>query len=138
MKVVLTAAIADLCHAGHINLLKEMRKNGDYVVVVLHSDESCYSIKGKIPIQNLEQRKSNLRITGLVDEILVTHNDDPAEAFRNVIFGNKDLLFMRGDDNKDFPGKWIIDENKIPIKYVKYTEGISSSKIREDLCNGWR
>lgn len=40
---------------------------------------------------------------------------------------------MRGNDNINFPGKDVIDEYKIPIKYIEYTKGISSTEIREDL-----
>lgn len=132
-KVVFTAAIFDFCHEGHLNLLKEMRKAGDKVIVVLHTDESCYRIKGKIPVQHLETRKKNLQITGLVDEILVTEEDDPYRQFARIVKGHEKLLFMRGDDNKKFPGKWYIDQMEVPIKYVKYTESTSSSKIKKEL-----
>jgi cytidyltransferase-like protein len=136
MRVVLTAAVMDLCHEGHIRLLKEMRANGDIVVVVLHDDKSVYEIKGKIPVQDVLHRMNNLHITGLVDRVLVTMNVDPADKFQEVIstYGEKNILFMRADDNKNFPGKWIIENYNIPIKYVKYTKGVSSSLIRKKLC----
>ena len=134
MKVILTAAIMDFCHQGHINLLKKMKEAGDKVIVVLHDDKSCYEIKGKIPIQNIKQRVNNLKITGLVDKVLVTKYQDPAIQFEKVIKRYKDVLFMRADDNKDFPGRWMIDKNNIPIDFVKYTKGISSTKIRKELC----
>jgi cytidyltransferase-like protein len=136
-KVVLTAAIMDLCHEGHLNLLKEMRKAGDKVIVILHDDQSCYNIKGKIPIQDIWQRVNNLEITGMVDEIKVTYDTDPAREFLQVIrkYGRSNILFMRGDDNPDFPGKHVIDKAEIPIKLIPYTNGVSSTKLRDILCN---
>ena len=131
-KVVLLAAIMDLCHEGHLNLLKEMRATGRKVVVVLHDDKSCYQIKGKIPIQNLKQRIDNLRITGLVDWVIVTYSTDPHKEFAKVCKHN-DVIYMRGDDLKDFPGKWILDKYSIPIIYKPYTKGISSTSIRKGL-----
>ena len=135
VKVALTAAIMDLCHEGHINLLKKMREKAETVVVVLHSDESCWRIKGKIPIQSLDQRINNLRITGLVDDIRVTHNDNPGQVFRKVVddYNNSSFIFIRGNDNYEFPGKETILELDMPIYFTKYTEGISSTKIRNEL-----
>jgi D-beta-D-heptose 7-phosphate kinase/D-beta-D-heptose 1-phosphate adenosyltransferase len=132
-KIVFTASIMDLCHKGHLNLLKEMRKSGDKVIVILHTDASCYRIKGKIPIQHLETRMKNLEITGLVDEIHTTDEDDPYKAFHQICKRQDDVLFMRGNDNPNYPGKWWITENNIPTKFINYTEGISSTSIREKL-----
>ena len=138
MKVVLTAAIMDVFHTGHKNLLEKMRESGERVVVVLHDDMSCWKIKGKIPIQTLRHRKRNLLLTGLADEVLVTRHTDPSDQFEKVILehGWENILFMRGDDNKDFPGKWMIDSFNIPIKYVRYTPEISSSFVRTVLDLG--
>ena len=134
-QVALTAAIMDLCHEGHIRLLRKMRDEADTVVVVLHSDESCWRIKSKIPIQSLDQRINNLRITGLVDDIRVTHTDNPGHVFKKVVddYSDSSFIFMRGNDNYDFPGKATILELDIPIQFTEYTEGISSTKIRNDL-----
>ena len=86
-------------------------------------------------IQDLKQRTANAKHTGYIDVTYTTYSTDPADSFEMIIqmYEKDDLLFMRGDDNKDFPGKWMIDKYKIPIKYVEYTKGISSTKLREEL-----
>lgn len=124
-----------MCHEGHVKLLRQMKEAADVVVVVLHSDESCWSIKGKIPVQALSQRINNLKITGLVDEVLTTYTDDPGQTFRQIVieYSDHDLIFMRADDNYDFPGKATILELGVPIQYTKYTDGISSTQIRNGL-----
>lgn len=134
-KVALTAAIMDMCHQGHINLLDAMNEKADKVIVVLHSDESCWSIKRKIPIQPLDQRIRNLEITKLVDEVLVTHDDDPSQAFIAAVnmYPDHEFVFMRGDDNYDFPGRQTIEELNMPIEFVNYTPDISSTKIKDGL-----
>jgi len=134
-KVALTAAIMDLCHEGHIKLLKHMKASADVVVVVLHSNESCWSIKGKIPIQTLDHRKNNLKITGLVDNVLVTYTDDPSASFKEAFdaYPDHEFIFIRGNDNYDFPGKETILELGIPIEFTEYTAGISSTQIRNEL-----
>jgi cytidyltransferase-like protein len=139
MKVVFTAAIMDLCHQGHLNLLKKMRERAGEgrVIVILHDDKSCYQIKGKIPIQNIKQRRDNLWITELVDDCYITLKTDPADQFERVLrtYPDAELLFMRGDDNRDFPGKHLIDKHKIPTEFINYTEGVSSTLIRNNLIN---
>lgn len=134
-KIVLSASILDLCHAGHLNLLREMRKNGDKTIMVLHDDYSCFLIKDKFPIWDLKRRKKALKMTGLIDEIYVSKYPSPADQFKKIIkkYKGNDLLFMRGDDNINFPGKDVIDKYNIPIKYIKYTEGVSSTKLKDLL-----
>ena len=130
MRVVLTAAIMDCFHQGHKNILSTMRERGQWVVVVIHDDKACYDIKGKFPMQTAEHRKRNILMTGLADEVFITSYTDPAEHFLKVLEAHSDVLFMRGDDNKDFPGKWMIEKYRVPIEYVPYTESYSSTLIR--------
>ena len=136
MRVVFAAAIMDLLHHGHINLLREMRVAGDKVIVVLHDDASCYRIKGKIPVQNLRQRKANVRITGLADMVLTVRSTDPGRVFERVIrrYRRHDLLYMRGDDlTEDFPGRWALDHHGVAIRFVPYTKDVSSTRLRDQL-----
>jgi len=136
-KVVFTASIMDLLHRGHLNLLREMNKEGNFVIVVLHDDLSCFLIKDKFPIQTVEHRKRNLELSGLVDLVLITENTNPTDRFADIVnkYGAENVLFMRGDDNLKPPAKEFLDRYGIQQKYIKYTEGISSSKIRDELCN---
>ena len=129
--IALTAAIMDCFHQGHKNILEVMRANSEWVIVVIHDDLACYQIKDKIPVQTVEHRRRNILLTGLADEVLITRSVDPADVFAEVMKKHRNLVFMRGDDNLDFPGKWILDQNDIPIKYIAYTSGVSSTEIRE-------
>jgi bifunctional ADP-heptose synthase (sugar kinase/adenylyltransferase) len=45
----------------------------------------------------------------------------------------EDCIFVRGDDWRDFPGRSDIEQLGIPIVLIPYTEGVSTSQIREDL-----
>lgn len=130
----------DMLHKGHLNLLRALRAEAGTagaVLMILHDDKSCYDIKEKFPVQTLKQRMTNVRLTGLVDLALATYSTDPGEDFLNYAakYG-KNLekgVFMRADDNKNFPGMWAIEKLKFDIKFVPYTNGISSSKIRDSL-----
>ena len=130
----------DLLHRGHINLLRRMREEAGedgIVVVILHSDDSCWRLKGKVPIQDITQRVRNLTITDLVDHIWVTYEDDPAHVFEAVVRKFSDEyapVYMRGDDlTEDFPGYWKLKEMRVPIKFIRYTDGVSSTALRDML-----
>jgi len=137
MKTILNAGIYDLCHQGHLRLLERLRAMAGRrgrVVVVVHDDKSTFLIKGKIPIQALSQRIENLRITGLVDEVVVCESTDPAEQFENVVERWQEVTYVRGDDMKyNFPGQWKLEEMTIPIVFLPYTKGVSSTQIRTQL-----
>lgn len=135
VKVALTAGIFDMCHHGHINLLSTMALVGDVTIVVVHSDESCYRIKGKFPVQSLETRIRFLKATGLVDHVLVTDIDDPGPQFSAAVcmMPGSEFFFIRGDDNAAFPGRYMVEGLDMDILLVPYTEGISSTTIREAL-----
>ena len=136
--VGLTAGVYDLTHEGHIRLFERIRERADKLVSVVHDDRSCYEIKGKIPVQDLDHRLRNLGIIGLHDEIVVTTSADPADEFREVVEryrGKGDTVeYFRGDDlTAPFPGSWLLEEVGVPITYLPYTQGVSSTQIRSSL-----
>lgn len=136
MKVAFVAAIFDVLHDGHLDLLHRMRAEGDLVVVVLHDDRSCFLLKGKVPMQSLRQRKHSLKVTGLADRVLTTKDTDPTAAFARILrsYAGNEFVYVRGDDVPEgFPGHWFLDAVGVPVKLKPYTLGVSSSAIRDDL-----
>jgi cytidyltransferase-like protein len=136
MRLVFTAAVMDLLHEGHLNLLKSMRESGDLTLVVLHDGFTTFKNKHRLPIENLEKRTRNLIDTGLVDIIRFTFSESPSMEFREIIDRFQpqfDLIFMRGDDWRDFPGRSVLERADIPIVQIPYTVGASSSKLRLEL-----
>jgi len=134
-RLVFTAAVFDLLHEGHIDLLKRMRERGDLTCVILHDGLSTFRNKGRFPVDSLGRRAVNLIGTGLVDIIMNTYSTSPDEEFRRVAdrYGDFDLVFMRGDDWGEFPGKSTLEELGIPIEFKPYTKGISSTSLRQQL-----
>lgn len=134
-KLVFTASVMDILHHGHLNLLNEMRKERTDLVV-LHDGFTTFQNKKKLPIESLEKRTRNLIDTGLVDIIMHTYTKEPIEELNKIIqrYSDKfELVFMRGDDWEQFPGRSVIDKYNIPIKFVAYTGGVSSSALRTEL-----
>jgi len=144
LTLVMTAAVMDLLHEGHLNLLQKMRDRGHLTLVILHDGFTTFRNKRKLPIENLEKRTRNLIDTGLVDIIRYTFTESPAGEFLDVVtdFRTKrgfdgepawNVLFMRGDDWADFPARATLERLQVPIEFVPYTKGISTSRLRLKL-----
>ena len=90
MKKVITYGTFDLLHVGHINILRRAKELGDYLLVVLSTDE-FNAIKNKKAYYSYEDRKQILEAIRYVDEVIPE------------------------------------------VVYLPRTEGISTSKIKNDL-----
>lgn len=71
MKRVITYGTFDLLHYGHINLLKRAKQLGDYLIVVVSSDEFNLKEKNKVCYFNYEHRKNLVEAIRYVDLVIL-------------------------------------------------------------------
>ncbi len=126
MKKVITYGTYDLLHVGHINLLRRARELGDYLIVVLSSDE-FNAIKGKKAYHPYEDRKIILEAIKYVDEVIPEYTWE--QKVDDVKNNNVDV-FVMGDD---WEGKFDFLKDYCEVVYLPRTEGISTTKIKDDL-----
>lgn len=128
MKRIITYGTFDLLHYGHIRLLKRAKELGDYLIVAL-STEQFNTLKGKKAYHNYETRKLMLEAVRYVDLVI------PEESWDQKIDDIKkykiDILVMGDDWAKS--EKFENLEDYCEVKFLKRTEGISSTKIKEEL-----
>ena len=71
MKKVMVFGTFDIFHLGHENFLKQARKFGDYLIVVVARDKTVKNIKKRLP-QNNECNRSQVIIkSDLADKIVL-------------------------------------------------------------------
>lgn len=71
-RVVYIDGAWDLFHVGHIKILQEARKHGDFLLVGLHSDEDVSERRGPhLPIMSLHERSLSVLACRYVDEIVM-------------------------------------------------------------------
>lgn len=128
MKKVITYGTFDLLHVGHINLLRRARELGDYLVVVLSSDE-FNAIKHKQAYHPYEDRKIILEAIKYVDEVLPEYT---WEQKIDDVVNNQIDVFVMGDDWK---GQFDFLKDYCEVVYLPRTEGISTTKIKTDLTS---
>lgn len=128
MKRILTYGTFDLLHWGHINLLRRAKEQGNYLVVALSTDQ-FNMIKGKKAYHSYDERKKMLEAIRYVD--LVIPEDDWEQKAKDIQEYHIDILVM-GDD---WAGKFDELKTLCEVCYLPRTEGISTTKIKNDLEN---
>ena len=129
MKRVITYGTFDLLHYGHINLLKRAKAYGDYLVVVLSTDEFNWEEKQKKCYFSYEKRKQLLEAIRYVDLVI------PETSWKQKV---SDIdryhidVFVMGDD---WQGKFdfIAEHTDAEVVYLERTPEISTSQIKEEL-----
>lgn len=127
MKKVITYGTFDLLHYGHINLLKRSKGLGDYLIVVLSSDEFNEIEKKKKCYFPYEVRKQLLEAIRYVDLVIPEKNWDQKKS--DIIEYGIDT-FVMGDDWK---GKFDYLKEFSEVIYLERTPEISTTKIKNDL-----
>lgn len=124
MKKVITYGTFDHIHQGHLNILKNAKKLGDYLIVGITSDNFDMK-RGKINVdQSLCERIQNVKETGLADEIIVEEYE--GQKIDDIIKYNVDIFTV----GSDWVGKFDYLNNYCKVIYLERTKGISSSEIR--------
>ena len=139
MKKIYIGGTFDLLHSGHINLFRVAKKIADYVVVALNSDEFILEYKGKLPIIDYRGRKEMIESCRYVDEVVENIGGyDSKPAIERVA---PDFL-LHGDDwtgdaylkQLGLDQQWL-NERNITLLYTPYTEGISTTQIKQKISN---
>ena len=128
MRRVITYGTFDLLHYGHINLLKRAKALGDYLIVVLSTDEFNWEQKHKKCYFSYEERKQLLEAIRYVDLVI------PEKSWEQKKTDVKEYhvdTFVMGDDWK---GKFdFLKEEGVDVVYLPRTPEISTTSIKEDL-----
>ncbi|MDS4052834.1 glycerol-3-phosphate cytidylyltransferase [Staphylococcus capitis] len=126
MKRVITYGTYDLLHYGHIELLRRAREMGDYLIVALSTDE-FNQIKNKKSYYDYEQRKMMLESIRYVD--LVIPEEGWGQKEKDVDRFDVDVFVM----GRDWEGEFDFLKDKCEVIYLNRTEGISTTKIKQEL-----
>jgi rfaE bifunctional protein nucleotidyltransferase chain/domain len=84
-RVVFANGAFDLLHAGHVRYLEAARREGDWLVVAVNSDESVARSKGSgRPIVPADERAEIVAALECVDAVVVFGEDSPAALLAEV------------------------------------------------------
>ncbi|MBR5378660.1 MAG: SDR family NAD(P)-dependent oxidoreductase [Bacteroidales bacterium] len=121
----------DLFHIGHLNLLRRAKEYCDYLVVGVHRDASH---KGKATFISYEERVEIVKSIKYVDRVIPSEKEDCDVYLKGIV--KYDFLFV-GSDYKGTERfnryEQIFADKGVKIIYFPYTQGTSSSQLREAL-----
>lgn len=121
----------DLFHIGHLNLLKRAKKYCDYLVVGIHKDASH---KGKHTFIPFEERMEIVKNIKYVDEVIESEREDSDVYIKGIV--KYDKLFVgsdyKGTERFNRYEEYFADKG-VEIIYFPYTEGTSSTQLRDAL-----
>ncbi len=134
MKKVYVSLIADLLHAGHINVLKEAAKLGD-VTVGLLTLKACGELND-IPYLDYEKRKMVLENLSMVREII----PQTSASYKENLLRLKPDFVVHGDDWKDNHQRKYREEVIELLKgwggklvEIPYSSDINEIQIKEQM-----
>lgn len=102
-KVVVAGGCFDILHPGHIAFIKAAKDTGDFLVVLLESDEAIQKMKGKgRPMHSQKERAEALSALSLVDFVVTLERSLSDDEYDELILALKPAIIAttKGDVNK--------------------------------------
>ncbi len=127
IKRVITYGTFDLLHRGHINLLKRAKALGDYLIVVLSTDEFNLNMKNKVCVQTYEERKLILESLRYVDLVVPENNWEQKTTDAQKYDVD---IFVMGDD---WEGKFDFLKDQCEVVYLPRTPDISTTSRKQAI-----
>ena len=132
-KVGYTDGVYDMFHVGHLNMIRQAKKYCDYLIVGVHSDEIVEGYKHRKTVINEKDRCEIVGAIKEVDKAVINETRDKIELWKKHHF---DVILV-GDDWKGTE-RWnnfekVLAEVGVSVKYVPYTQGVSTTQIRKQL-----
>lgn len=101
-KIVITSGYYNPAHVGHLNLMKEAKSLGDFLVVIVNNDEQVKA-KGSFPFMKQEERMEMVKAIRYVDEVFLSIDKDRTiiNSLREVAkkYPENKLVFAKGGDS---------------------------------------
>jgi glycerol-3-phosphate cytidylyltransferase len=132
MTKVITYGTYDLLHQGHLNLLRQAKELGDYLIVGVTSD-SFDRGRGKLNVRNnVLERVEAVKATGYADEVII--EDYLGQKIDDIQKYDVDIFAI----GSDWEGKFDYLNEYCKVVYLPRTEGISSTMLRAESQNVFR
>ena len=130
-KIVITSGYFNPLHIGHINLIREAKNLGDFLIVIINNDEQV-RLKGSVPFMSAQERVEIVRALRYADEVMLSIDKDRtvAESIRFIAQKHKgDLYFAKGGDRN--AGNIPESESQVCKEFnIKIINGVGGDKVQ--------
>lgn len=127
-KVIVTCnGSFDILHQGHLQRLKEAKKQGDILIVCLNSDKSVKKYKGPSrPINQQNRRAKALADIPEVDYVVIFNEINPKRILSKI---KPNIHCVGRDWGKNCVERKVVEKNGGKIYVAKWLKGFSSSNF---------
>lgn len=134
--VAFTNGCFDILHAGHVEYLKQSRREASLLVVGLNGDASVRTLnKGKNrPYNTFKDRATVLSAMECVDYVVGFEESDP----ENLIFKVRPDVLTKGSDwaKKGIVGQEFVESIGGRVVLIPLVEGLSTTNLIERMKDG--
>lgn len=125
-----TQGTFDLFHVGHLNIIKNAKKQCDYLIVGVNSDKLVLEYKNKTPIISENDRAAIVGALKGVDKVIITGTLDKLKIHEYFKY---DAIFIGSDWKEN--ARWQKTKEElnvigVDVVFLPHTDGISSTMIR--------
>jgi rfaE bifunctional protein nucleotidyltransferase chain/domain len=130
-RVVLVGGCFDILHIGHVRFLSEAKGMGDYLIVLLESDEKVKELKGKNrPVFIQSERAEMLSALKCVDLVVLLPMMEDDVHYSNLVKKIKpDVIAVTENDPRIEKKRRQAEEARGKLKIIPLTETYSSSTL---------
>ena len=130
-RIVLTGGCFDILHLGHVRFLSEAKKMGDYLVVLLESDQNVKKLKGgNRPVFIQEERAEMLSALESVDLVVLLpamENDSDYLSLIRII--KPDMIVVTENDPHIEKKRGQAKQIGGKLKVIPLIKTLSTSKL---------
>jgi len=133
-RVAYSFVVGDLFHYGHLQALEFAKKQCDYNVVGVLTDNVVEGYRFR-PIANLKERKAVINALTCVDRVVVQDILDPTAILKQLHeeFPDSELILIKGDNWHHVPGKEFVEGVGGKLVSPPYYNRLSTFKIVNKL-----
>lgn len=133
-----TAGVYDMFHIGHLNILRNAKKQCDFLIVAVSTDELVQKEKNKTPVIPFKERCEIVKAIQYVDEVVPQIDKNKFAAWEKYKFQK---MFVGSDWKGSEAWKKYEEQLKpygVKIVYLPHTDGVSSTELTEFIKNKLR
>lgn len=131
-RIVLTNGCFDVLHAGHVRLVQEASRMGDFLIVAVNDDASVRRLKGASrPVNSQDDRARVLASLEGVGAVTVFEEDTPIPLLEAI---RPDVLVKGGDYSRTgVVGREVVEAYGGRVEIVPAVEGLSTTRTIERM-----
>lgn len=132
-KIVYLPGVWDFLHEGHLNIIEGARRLADILIVGVVSDEGVEAYKGRKPFFDQAHRLRSVSMLRGVNAAILQRTTNPVPEIMSLL-PTPNILVHGSDWTRLKEGHEELEKLGIQFVILPYTEGVSSTRIREKLC----